>query len=67
VADSPERKQPDDAERGSASAEEPRRERRARHRVRDDQKSGQGSLSALSKLQMLERQRAELHVSRDDE
>jgi hypothetical protein len=28
--------------------------------VADDQKSGQGSLSALSKLQMVERKRAEL-------
>jgi hypothetical protein len=33
-------------------------ERRSRHRVTDDQKSGQGSLSALSKLQMIERRRA---------
>jgi hypothetical protein len=41
-------------------AEGPARERRARHRVADDQKSGQGSLSALSKLQMLERKRAEM-------
>ena len=38
----------------------PTRERRARHRVADDQKSGQGALSALSKLQMVERKRAEM-------
>jgi hypothetical protein len=33
------------------------RERRSRHRVADDQKSGQGSLSALSKMRMMERRR----------
>jgi hypothetical protein len=49
-------------------AEAPARERRARHRVADDQKSGQGSLSALSKLQMVERKRAEMRrVGKDVE
>ena len=52
--------------RDSAQAQE-RRERRASHRVRDDQKSGQGSATALSKLKMIERQRAQLRISRDDE
>jgi hypothetical protein len=33
------------------------RERRSSHRVTDDQKSGQGSLSALSKMKMMERRR----------
>ena len=33
------------------------RERRSRHRVEDDQKSGQGSLSALSKMKMMQRRR----------
>ena len=36
------------------------RERRSRHRVADDQQSGHGSLSALSKMRMLERRRAAL-------
>jgi hypothetical protein len=34
------------------------RERRSSHRVADDQKTGQGSLSALSKMRMMERRRA---------
>jgi hypothetical protein len=33
------------------------RERRSRHRVADDQKSGQRSLSALSKMKMMQRRR----------
>jgi hypothetical protein len=41
-------------------------ERRASHRVRDDQQSGHGSMSALSKLRMLERKRAPLRALRDD-
>ena len=53
-------------DREGAQAQE-RRERRASHRVRDDQKSGQGSATALSKLKMIERQRAQLHISRDDD
>lgn len=36
------------------------RERRSRHRVADDQKSGQGAMSALSRLQMMERRKAAL-------
>jgi hypothetical protein len=36
------------------------KERRGRHRVADDQQSGAGSQSALSKLMMLERKRAAL-------
>ncbi|HUR89347.1 MAG TPA: hypothetical protein VMZ74_09705 [Ramlibacter sp.] len=54
-------------ERDSARAQDVRRERRGSHRVGDDQKSGQGSLSALSKLKMIERKRAELRVARDDD
>ena len=44
----------------------PDKERRATHRVADEQKSGQGSLSALSKLRMLERKRAQNLPSGDD-
>jgi hypothetical protein len=56
-----------DAEREGAHAQDARRERRASNRVRDDQKSGQGSASALSKLKMIERQRAQVRISREDE
>lgn len=41
-------------------------ERRASHRVADEQKSGEGSLSALSKLKMLERKRAQIVPPRDE-
>ena len=41
-----------------AAAQAPPRERRSSHRVADDQKSGQGSLSAMSKMQMILRRRA---------
>ena len=44
--------------RDSPAAQAPRRERRSSHRVADDQKSGQGSLSAMSKMQMILRRRA---------
>jgi hypothetical protein len=52
--------EPAEPAKAQPGAEGPARERRARHRVADDQKSGQGSLSALSKLQMVERKRAEM-------
>ena len=50
---------PGDAAFGRSQAEQgpAARERRSRHRVADDQKSGQGSLSALSKMRMIERRR----------
>jgi hypothetical protein len=66
VAEQPEarRSAPDDEE--SAAAKDTPRERRASHRVGDDQKSGQGSASALSKLKMIERKRAQLRISRED-
>lgn len=54
------RGEPSEPAKAQPDAEGPARERRARHRVADDQKSGQGSLSALSKLQMVERKRAEM-------
>jgi hypothetical protein len=54
-------------DRHSAQAQESRRERRATNRVRDDQQSGQGAASALSKMKMQERQRAQVRVSRDDD
>lgn len=41
-------------------------ERRARHRVDDDQKSGEGSLTALSKLKMIERKLAAIRAMRND-
>jgi hypothetical protein len=50
----------------AAQAKDSSRERRASHRVSDDQQSGQGSASALSKLRMLERKRAPLRALRDD-
>ena len=53
--------------RPGAQAQGVRTERRASNRVRDDQKSGQGSQSALSKLKMIERQRAQLRISRDED
>ena len=43
----------------------PGSERRGRHRVADDQQSGTGSQSALSKLMMLERKRAALLPAKD--
>ena len=50
----------DDRARGT-----PGNERRSKHRVADDQNSGQGAQSALSKLKMIERRRATLSVRRD--
>lgn len=58
-------KQPAKSDRG-AQAKDARRERRSGDRVSDDQKSGQGSASALSKLRMLERKRAPIRNLRDD-
>ena len=55
------------ADREAAKAHDEKRERRGSHRVGDDQKSGQGAASALSKLKMIERKRAELRISRDDD
>lgn len=46
--------------------EPPARERRSSYRVRDEQQSGHGSLTALSKLKMLERKRAALRPARDE-
>lgn len=49
------------ARKETESAEEARphsaRERRSEHRVRDDQRSGQGVLTAVSRLNMLERRK----------
>ena len=49
---------------GSARAQG---ERRGRDRVSDDQQSGQGSMSALSKLKMIERKRAPLRAVRESD
>ena len=65
MAESSDGKQPRREER-AAQARDSARDRRASHRVSDDQKSGQGSASALSKLRMLERKRAPLRSLRDD-
>ena len=35
-------------------------ERRSRHRVKNEQGSGQGALSALSKMKMIERKKSEV-------
>jgi hypothetical protein len=43
-----------------------RKERRSRHRVNDDQRSGHGASTALSKMKMLERYRAQLRPLADD-
>lgn len=50
---------------GEGGPEEPApvTERRSLHRVADDQQSGKGAASALSRLRMLERRRAELKPS----
>jgi hypothetical protein len=53
------------ADKGAQAKDAPR-DRRASHRVSDDQKSGQGSASALSKLRMIERKRAPIRNLRDD-
>ncbi len=51
---------PPESERESKREDTNPRERRSRHRVADDQKSGQGAMSALSSLQMMERRKAAL-------
>jgi hypothetical protein len=65
VAEPSDRKSPPKGEH-SAKAQELRRERRAVDRVSDDQQSGEGSASALSKMKMIERKRAPLRKVRDD-
>ena len=50
----------------SRTDEGPARERRSSYRVRDEQQSGHGSLTALSKLKMLERKRAAIRPARDE-
>jgi len=42
------------------------RERRASHRVADDQNSGEGSLTALSRLKMIERKLAAWRAMREE-
>ena len=60
-----ESKKRNDAAGGNAGPERPaepveKRERRSRHRVKNEQGSGQGALSALSKMQMIERKKSEI-------
>jgi hypothetical protein len=38
----------------------PARERRSKHRVANNQQSGHGAMTALSKLKMIERHRAQI-------
>jgi hypothetical protein len=45
----------------------PARERRSQHRVAENQGSGQGALTALSKLRMLERRRDSVTPRGDSE
>jgi hypothetical protein len=66
VAEQPDRKRPAKGNDKGAKAQESPRERRASHRVEDDQQSGEGSLSALSKLKMIERKNAPWRKVRDD-
>jgi hypothetical protein len=61
----------DDAHRSNERASDgrpdaSRRERRSRHRVHDDQRSGHGASTALSKMKMLERYRDQLRPLADD-
>jgi len=65
VAERPDRKSQPKGEQ-NAKAQELPRERRASHRVSDDQQSGEGAASALSKMKMIERKRAPLRKVRDD-
>ena len=60
-----ESKKRNDATASRAGPERPaqpveKRERRSRHRVKNEQGSGQGALSALSKMQMIERKKSEI-------
>lgn len=68
----PDKDKPDlnEEERAAEPAKEARQapassERRGRHRVADDQQSGHGSLTALSKLMMMERKRAQALPSKE--
>jgi hypothetical protein len=65
VAESKDTRKSTASERNAQAKDSPR-DRRGTHRVRDDQASGQGSMSALSKLRMQERKRAPLRALRDD-
>ena len=67
MAEQPEAMKSAPEAREGAKAKDSPRERRASHRVADDQKSGQGAASALSKLKMIERKRAQLRIARDDD
>jgi hypothetical protein len=57
---------PDSSGKRPRAEEKPPRERRASSRVRDEQQSGHGSLTALSKMKMLERKRAAIRPARDE-
>ena len=58
------RKIPDDPEseipRDKGGAKGPRTERRSKHRVANNQGTGEGTATALSKLKMIERHKSEL-------
>jgi hypothetical protein len=61
-----EERQPEAPAKPPRSQEQPPHERRSSYRVRDEQQSGHGSLTALSKLKMLERKRAAIRPGRDE-
>jgi hypothetical protein len=63
VAEQADGKKVKEDESGAAA----RGERRGRDRVRDDQQGGRGSMSALSKLKMIERKRAPLRAVRESD
>ena len=66
MAEPADRKSQPKGEHSAKAAQELPGERRASHRVSDDQQSGEGAASALSKMKMLERKRAPLRKIRDD-
>jgi hypothetical protein len=61
-------KQPSDKPQGEGpkAKDSPPRERRASSRVADNQGSGEGSLTALSRLKMIERKLAAWRAMRKD-
>jgi hypothetical protein len=62
--DKPVRPEPPAGDRPTGEA---RRERRSKHRVADDQGTGKGALTALSKMQMLQRRRESIAPGSGDD
>jgi hypothetical protein len=59
-------RRPDSPGKRPRAEEAPPGERRSSNRVGDEQQSGHGSLTALSKMKMLERKRAAIRPARDE-